>query len=552
MQKDVIYIDTEDDITNIIGKVKDSEGKVVALVPPKRIGAIQSAVNLKLVHRAAEQADKHLVVVTNNAALTALAGSAGIPVAKNLQSKPEMPVVNELDPEDDVIDGNALPVGEHIKLGGMAVEELDDPAAPVVDDATVVGVGAALAKNAKEKIGIGKGAIAATTAHARTKVPNFDSFRKKLFIGGVALVALIAFLVWALVFAPTANIVITAKTSPSALSTQVSVGTNLTTSLQAGTIKAISKTSTQDVSTPFTPTGQQNIGKVATGTVTLDPTVATKLTVYGGQSVTIPAGSSVQYNSLSFTTDAPVTFSDSNRGATNVSVTATQSGASYNGVSGAATTSPNGTNATFVSTSGGTDQTVAVVQQSDVDAAMGGLQTNSATSQAKAALVKQVGSNYIVIDGTFAADTSAVKPSPAVGQQSPDGKATLAGTITYSILAVPRTEAQTYLNAYFAQQIDGRQNQKVYDNGIGSLAFSTPVANQGGYLVTATATGKIGPTIDATAVKNYAKGKKSGEIKAYVEAINGVNSANVTFSPFWVTTAPSNTSKITVQFNLNG
>ena len=56
MQKDVIYIDTEDDITAIIGKVKAAKAKIVALVPPKRIGAIQSAVNLKLVHRAAEQA----------------------------------------------------------------------------------------------------------------------------------------------------------------------------------------------------------------------------------------------------------------------------------------------------------------------------------------------------------------------------------------------------------------------------------------------------------------------------------------------------------------
>ena len=60
MQKDVIYIDTEDDITAIIGKVKDSSQKIVALVPPKRIGAMQSAVNLKLVQRAAEQAGKRL------------------------------------------------------------------------------------------------------------------------------------------------------------------------------------------------------------------------------------------------------------------------------------------------------------------------------------------------------------------------------------------------------------------------------------------------------------------------------------------------------------
>ena len=79
MQKDVIYIDTEDDITAIIGKVKDSSQKIVALVPPKRIGAMQSAVNLKLVQRAAEQAGKRLVIITGNQALSTLAASASLP-----------------------------------------------------------------------------------------------------------------------------------------------------------------------------------------------------------------------------------------------------------------------------------------------------------------------------------------------------------------------------------------------------------------------------------------------------------------------------------------
>ena len=83
MQKDVIYIDVEDDITAIISKMKASQSEIVALVPPKRIGAIQSAVNLKLVQRAAERANKHLVIISNNAALAALAGAANIPVAKN-------------------------------------------------------------------------------------------------------------------------------------------------------------------------------------------------------------------------------------------------------------------------------------------------------------------------------------------------------------------------------------------------------------------------------------------------------------------------------------
>ena len=115
MNKDVVYIDVEDDITAIIGKVKQSKDKVVALVPPKRIGVLQSAVNLRLLARAAKQADKHLALVTSNQSLIALATAASIPVAKNLQTKPELAEIPALkvDDEDDIIDGGTLPIGDH-------------------------------------------------------------------------------------------------------------------------------------------------------------------------------------------------------------------------------------------------------------------------------------------------------------------------------------------------------------------------------------------------------------------------------------------------------
>ena len=67
MKKDVIYIDTEDDITSIIEKVKASSEKIIALVPPKRVGVLQSAVNLKLLQKSAEADDKRIVLITTSA-----------------------------------------------------------------------------------------------------------------------------------------------------------------------------------------------------------------------------------------------------------------------------------------------------------------------------------------------------------------------------------------------------------------------------------------------------------------------------------------------------
>ena len=113
MNKDVIYIDIEDDITGIIGKVKASKEKIVALVPPKRVGVLQSAVNLKLLTKGAQSAGKRVVLITNEHSLITLAAGVKMPVAKNLQSKPEIPQLEALESDaDEIINGADLPVGE--------------------------------------------------------------------------------------------------------------------------------------------------------------------------------------------------------------------------------------------------------------------------------------------------------------------------------------------------------------------------------------------------------------------------------------------------------
>jgi hypothetical protein len=216
MNKDVIYIDVEDDITAIISKVKASKEKIVALVPPKRIGVLQSAVNLRLLGRAAEQGSKRLVIITSNHALMSLAASANLPVAKNLQSKPELAPIAalEVDDEDDIIDGNELPVGDHARQSGDDAVEAVAAGSSNLAQPPKPGEGT---KSARSKSGV--------------KVPNFNTFRKRMVLAIAGGVLLISFLVWAIVFAPRATIVVAAKTSDSSVNAKVSVGDKLTTDL---------------------------------------------------------------------------------------------------------------------------------------------------------------------------------------------------------------------------------------------------------------------------------------------------------------------------------
>ena len=536
MQKDVIYIDTEDDITAIIGKVKAAKAKIVALVPPKRIGAIQSAVNLKLVHRAAEQADKRLVLISNNAALMALAGSAGIPVAKNLQSKPELAEIPALEVDDgeDIIDGDAL--------------------SPTVKDDAVEAV---LATEGVEKTAASspKAALgaAAVAAKSKVKIPNFNSFRKKLLLIILAAVVLIGGLVWALVFAPRASIIVTARTSDVALNTQVKLVENVTTNLKEGTVKLVTKTSKKDVSVPFTASGTKNVGEKATGTV--------KFTTTAPSSTTIPAGTELSAAGLTFVLSATVTVPAATLsftcggicpGTANGAIAAPEGGAKYNGATGSVSGTPSGVSGSIVgATSGGTDKTATVVQQSDIDAVSDHIVSSSDTDAAKKALAAQLGSDYIVLDSTFKSDKGEVKPSPAVDAEAADGKGTLAGSVTFSIVAVAKSEMSTFLKAYFDQSIDGKTNQKVYDDGIKTVSFTNVNATEGGYTANVTTNGKIGPKIDENALKEFAKGKKTGEIQDYARNVNGVENVEVKLSPFWVTSVPGDTKKISVEFKVN-
>jgi len=547
MQKDVIYIDTEDDITAIIGKVRASDHKIVALVPPKRIGAIQSAVNLKLVQRAADQADKRLVLISSNPALTALAGSANIPVAKNLQSKPEVAEIPAIDIDDgeDVIDGSDMAATPK----GPVKPNLDDAIASADDNLGVAAAGAAPARPVRATP---SGPRAA--AGRGIKIPNFDKFRKKLFLIGAAVVLLIGFLVWAIAFAPSAKITITARTSDSSLNTLVKMGDSLTTSLRDGTVKSMTKTVKKDVSVPFTATGSKNVGEKATGTI--------KFSTTSQNGVTIPGGTTFAVDGLSFKLDSTVTVPGATLsfscggicpGTASGSLTAPEGGAKYNGAQGAATGAPSGVSASVPSaTSGGTDKTATVVQQSDVDTVSNNILSSSDNDTAKKSLQDAFGSDYVVLDGSFKSDTSAVKPSPAVGAEADGGKGALAGSVTFSMVAVPKKELGTFLDAYFAQQIDGQNNQKVYDNGIKSVSFTNINAVDSGFTANITTNGKIGPKIDDKALKEYTKGKRLGEIQSYVQNINGVENVDIKFSPFWVNSAPNDVNKIHVEFKVNG
>lgn len=548
-KKDVIYIDVEDDITAIIGKVKNAQEKIVALVPPKRIGVLQSSVNLKLLARAANNADKRLVLITHNAALTSLAASAEIPVAKNLQSRPEVPKpALAAEDDEDVIDGEQLPVGEHARMTEPADDSSEDEAVGTIEDLDIDGEPEPV--KPKKAAGVGAaGAAAAAAAKAKKgiKVPDFGSFRKKMAYGIAGGVLLILFLVWAFVFAPHATVVVSAKTTGQALATPVTLGTDLASDPDKATIKSIEQTDKETQTVDFDATGSKDVGDKATGTVTFSTNSITLLgaTIPAGTHLTTPDG-------LVFITTQNVTFTLSNYNGASTGITAAASGTQYNGASGSVSGAPSGVSARITdTTAGGTSKVVKVVQQSDVEAAKAQLAQQN-QDDAKNKVKAKFSSSDIVIDSSFTPSGGDPQVSPAVGEVATDGKAKLTVEINYTMTGIAKDELDSYLSTAFNNTLSNKSQQRVYDNGLSAVKFSDFKAGDQGKPDTATlnTTAQVGPQINDDTIKDLAKGKRAGEVIGDIKAIDGVSDVEVKSSPFWVSGVPDDVKKISVEFKL--
>lgn len=543
MNKDVIYIDTEDDVTAIIGKIKDSKEKIVALVPPKRIGILQSAVNLRLLARMAENSDKRLVLVTSNKALINLSSVAKIPVARNLQSKPEMAEIDalEIDDGEDIIEGKQLPIGELARTADL------DENGQVVDVIDSIDV----EKDSPE--------ISKPYEKSNIKVPDFSRFRKKLFIGVLLFAALASFLVWAIFFAPAATVIITAKTSPAPVSLTVKLGGTAATDVSKGIIQTVSKQIKKDVSVTFMATGQQNVGNKATGTITVkNCDTISPFTIAAG-TVFVSSGSKSFVNDSATTvpklTGSSSTCRNSGAGAgtVDIPVTAASAGEDFNiaatsytitGISGDIYT--NGTQM-----SGGTTKISTIVTAADVQKASQALADLSSES-VKQQLIKQFLSGESVIGDSFNVVHAVAISTPAIGAEA-IAKATLTSSTTFSITAIAKSEIETYLKDVINKQITDK-SQRIYSDGIDNVELSGYLSTDQGATVNINTKkgkeGQIGPNIDQTSIKQQVKGKQFGDAQALLSEIKGVNNVDIKFSYFWITTVPTNVDKINVQFIL--
>jgi hypothetical protein len=557
-QKDTIYIDIDDEITAIIDKVNASKERIVALVLPKRATVFQSIVNMKLLKRSAEDAKKQVVLITSESGLLPLAGAVGLYVANSLQSRPMLPPSPDgmTAPSDGPDEGDHIefepdaaantPVG---KLAGSAaftaaddVESIELDNDDSTDDAVAGGEGAAAAsKTPKPK------------KDSKLRIPDFDKFRLAIILGGVLLVAFFIFLYFANFVLPSATV--TLSTDSSDIPTNVNVTLDPKAKeldSENNVFPAKIDTKQQSGSQQAVATGQKNKGTKATGSVNLS------LKDCSASEVSIPAGTGVSSGGKTFITQDSVSLESvqvggkcrnsdfKNISTQDVDVTAQSAGASFNIAAGSFTVAgfSNVSGTSSDAMTGGTDNIVKVVSQSDIDTVKQKL-TSSDTGSVKNDLKSKLQSEgYLAVVNSLQAGDPAVTTSANVGDEA--DTVTVTSTTTYTMYGLKKSDLENFVTDNVKDKID-TSKQKILNLGVDAATFDINSPTGTGPLQTAlSVTTSAGPEINTDALKTQIKGKKTNDVRTIAQSTPGVSNVTVKYSPFWVSHVPNKESKITV------
>ena len=595
MNKDVIYIEPEQDITDILANIKASKNKIVALVPPKKAGVLRSAVNFKLIAKTARQNEKTVVLITTDEALRRLANSVAMPTSKSLSSKPQLP-------DDD----DAVEFGDEIDEADDEADEKEDEEAESAEDDAEEEAGAKEEPKASKKIPVAAAVKVAKKAPVKkpaeddviegepepepeedkkpqtksekavakmkgAKIPNFAKYRKFIIAGAVVLIVIIAFSVWATTIAPAAKISVKVHTTSQNFTEKVNfVNDESKANPKEGILFLEEQTVTKKAEGEFTATGKVDKGTKATGKVTVTRPKDEEITETN-QNFSIPKGATFTINGKEFVvTDGGSINVNVNQQTQNkcsifkpcyklkealsatVNVVAKENGESYNiaAATKGITSSVKIGNYAVSSTAmtGGSSKVVTVVSKEDLETASNNLEMPS-QNDIREELANQFGSDYIFL-GNIKQSEAKVTTSPALNEEVGDNiTPKIAKEITYSMYAVKRESVKTYIETVVSASL-GDDTQEIYDAGMDKAFFEAFQNSDNANTAKLKTTVKTGPRVTDEMVREKSLGYKVGEVQSRLKSIKGVSSVKVDTSYFFVMSVPSDTNKVEVNIEI--
>ncbi len=595
MQKEVIYIEPEDDITDIITKIEGAKEKIVALVPPKKASVFRSVVNIKLIAKSATSSGRTVVIVTTDPSIIKIAGLVHMLVTHDLESAPFYPEAEDFDEtgenttltegvnnertesassaetdasdrDDDDSEGDTDEEDEEIDDEDDPEDEEEEEDSDDDDDENAENDKKSSKKSKKSKSGAKKGLF----KNAKAPFLVWINRHQPLFYFlCILIIALVALGVWAFVIAPAATITVGIRTESGNFSENVAfTETAGRDSVEDGVFSLTEYPIRDTLEQEFTATGSKNVGDKATGTVVAVATFWPSNTTAEGGNIAINAGSQFTINGLTFVSDSDGSISwdgdeencenlasvDGSKLITfrnygcvvsvRINVTAAEPGASYNiparTNTGDWSTTANVNVYSDYAMSGGTDKTVTIVSQSDVDSAIAQIQ-DANEDEYKTKLLATIGDSILAIDSSFALTTSTATATPAVGEEVEDGVTPKVSVeITGTMFGIDKTKVEEYIE----ENAKIRDTYRIYT--LNEPFIENFMNSDSGYIGKLKASYTSGPDITDNDILEVVAGKGFGTAQHDLSEISGIGTVTIDGSYPWVTSFPSDTNKITV------
>lgn len=560
-EAEIIYLEVDAEITEAIDKLKHAKSDAVKLVVPARSNLLQSAVNLKLLKKAAKDYGKEMAIVTNDKTAKYLAGGVGLAVASSLKAEPKIPegVKEELSPdiieqdldEDSLASDGGRPknttpsdkaVTSDTKNKGKKTKPSEAPEAAVVSKRAI--------GDDQDLEAPSMGAEELAQKKAKAKVPNYSAFQKKLLIGAGILTAVITVVVL-LVTLPTAKLTVITKADTLAISSPFVIDAAVSES-DPGSLTYVGQRVTlqKDLSQNYSASGKKDVGSKAAGTVTIS-------NASNSDPIAISAGTVLTAQGKNFTLNGAVTVPGAKLQGGNIvpgkisgAITATANGDTYNlGTTTFGVTGYNDKVTASGSTSGGTSKTVAVVTQTDIDNAKQQA-LEAATNQSKDSLLAKVDKKDVVFSDTFTTNVDSVSPSAPVDAEASNGTVTV--KVTYAIFTTTKDAMNSLLDT-LAKDALPKGEQQLYQNGLGDAQFSLVKAiSDTRVQLSVSAKAYYGQKINKQQIANDTSGKPKKNVTTIVQKQNpSVEKTLVEGRPSLLPNMPSLSSRINVEIKVS-
>ena len=519
MEKEVFYLESDEEITGVVDRIKSNPAKKIFLVAPRMTALIQSVVNLKLLKNEAESSNKEIALVTQDSVGRNLAAQVGLPVYENVDDlRPIIQRSSSMPRTDEIIE-----------------IDLTKP------------------KDVPSGIKVHHFQQIKPTEKKEMKMPKVNEGIKKprnwkIFV--VSSIAVLVGLAFLAIFLPKVTITLAVKGEPFEKSVTVGIDTAISKSVVSpAQIPGRQLDVLQESQKEYDATGTKDIGQKATGDVTLynETGVAqgvasgTTLVASGGlkfitrESVEIPAGKldaggDIIAGSVKVRIEAELAGDKYNLGASNYSVSGFSSKVNGRG-SGM---------------SGGSTKQVKVVSQQDLDNAKNSLH-DELLNLAKKQLNDKKGKDMIM-EGALSDEIVDSSANKKVGDEMDKFKYFM--KIKIVTIGFSQVDFKQVLIENLRKDIPENKDIILSSNDkIETTLFEQNIAqgkiNISGKLIT-----KLVPKIQYDSIKKEIRGRtKARATQIFANSSGEINQIEIKTNPSWWKLMPVLEKKIEINFN---